>query len=153
LIVDRYDDVLVMQTLSQGTDARKSLLIEILVDELSPRHRTQRRARAPLEGLPYRDDRYATRPRSWRSAARSTFHVEPGRTKDRIVFWTSVRTVLPRAPQPNDRKQRALDCFTFNGAFALHLASVCESDRYRYLGRSRAAQRNAALNGIRTSIS
>src|SRR5215216_1317356 len=37
LIVDRYADVLVMQTLSQGTDAVKSLLIEILVDEFKPR--------------------------------------------------------------------------------------------------------------------
>src|SRR6476659_1379682 len=54
LIVDRYDDVLVLQTLSQGTDARKSLLIEILVDELSPRaivERNDARVRA-LEGLP-----------------------------------------------------------------------------------------------------
>ena len=32
LIVDRYADVLVMQTLSQGTDAVKSMLTEILVE-------------------------------------------------------------------------------------------------------------------------
>ncbi|MBA3805444.1 MAG: class I SAM-dependent rRNA methyltransferase, partial [Acidobacteria bacterium] len=45
---------------------------------------------------------------------------------------------------------RALDCFTFNGAFALHLAPVCES----VLGLDvsgeavAAARRNAELNGI-----
>src|SRR5829696_7613368 len=37
LIVDRYGDVLVMQTLSQGTDAVKSLVTQILTEEFSPR--------------------------------------------------------------------------------------------------------------------
>src|SRR5262249_45989031 len=54
LIVDRYDDVLVMQTLSQGTDALKPLLIEILLEEFKPRaviERNDARVRE-LEGLP-----------------------------------------------------------------------------------------------------
>src|SRR5215211_2345862 len=54
LIVDRYADVLVMQTLSQGTDAVKSMLTEILVDEFNPRaviERNDVRVR-DLEGLP-----------------------------------------------------------------------------------------------------
>src|SRR5262245_21984548 len=54
LIVDRYDDVLVLQTLSQGTEAVKSLLIAILVEELKPRAVVERndvRVRE-LEGLP-----------------------------------------------------------------------------------------------------
>src|SRR6185503_17971608 len=33
LIVDRYAGVLVLQTLSQGTDALKSMLVELLVEE------------------------------------------------------------------------------------------------------------------------
>ena len=37
LIVDRYDDVLVLQTLSQGTEALKSLFAEILIEEFQPR--------------------------------------------------------------------------------------------------------------------
>src|SRR5713226_7711132 len=37
LIVDLYDDVLVLQTLSQGTEAIKPLLVELLVEEFSPR--------------------------------------------------------------------------------------------------------------------
>src|SRR5882672_7224395 len=37
LIVDVYDDVLVLQTLSQGTDAIKQLLVELLTEEFSPR--------------------------------------------------------------------------------------------------------------------
>src|SRR5688500_8486226 len=37
LIVDRYDEVLVLQTLSQGTDAVKQLITEILIEEFQPR--------------------------------------------------------------------------------------------------------------------
>src|SRR6266545_3089278 len=54
LIVDRYADVLVLQTLSQGTDAVKSTLTEILVEEFSPSaiiERNDARVRE-LEGLP-----------------------------------------------------------------------------------------------------
>src|SRR5215217_3166553 len=54
LIVDRYNDVFVMQTLSQGTDALKSLLSEILIEEFNPRaviERNDARVRE-LEGLP-----------------------------------------------------------------------------------------------------
>jgi 23S rRNA (cytosine1962-C5)-methyltransferase len=37
LIIDRYDDVLVLQTLSQGSDAIKPLLVELLVEQFAPR--------------------------------------------------------------------------------------------------------------------
>src|SRR5690606_29578694 len=37
LIVDQYDDVLVAQTLSQGTDRRRDLIVGLLVDLLQPR--------------------------------------------------------------------------------------------------------------------
>src|ERR1051325_5670728 len=53
LIVDVYADVLVLQTLSQGTDAVKSMLTEIIVDEFNPRaviERNDVRVRE-LEGL------------------------------------------------------------------------------------------------------
>src|ERR1051325_5509535 len=37
VIIDRYTDVLVMQTLSQGSEAIKPLLAELLVEEFAPR--------------------------------------------------------------------------------------------------------------------
>src|SRR6266550_8838161 len=37
IILDRYDDVLVLQTLAQGSESVKQLLVEALVDELAPR--------------------------------------------------------------------------------------------------------------------
>jgi 23S rRNA (cytosine1962-C5)-methyltransferase len=54
LIVDRYSDVFVLQTLSQGADAIKSLIVETLIDEFAPRaiiERNDARVRQ-LEGLP-----------------------------------------------------------------------------------------------------
>src|SRR5205085_6083627 len=54
LIVDRYADVLVLQTLSQGTEELKGMLVELLVEEFVPRAVVERndvRVRA-LEGLP-----------------------------------------------------------------------------------------------------
>jgi len=53
LIIDRYNDVFVIQTLSQGTEAVKSLLVELLVEEFVPRavlERNDVKVRA-LEGL------------------------------------------------------------------------------------------------------
>ena len=37
IILDRYDDLLVLQTLSQGSDAIKQLLTELLIEEFKPR--------------------------------------------------------------------------------------------------------------------
>ncbi|MBA5867265.1 MAG: methyltransferase domain-containing protein [Nitrospira sp. CR1.3] len=54
LIVDRYDDVLVMQTLSAGIDRRKELLAELLCRESGAKRiflRNDAKSRA-LEGLP-----------------------------------------------------------------------------------------------------
>ena len=56
LIVDRYGDYLVVQTLSQGTERHKELLVEILVELLSPKgilERNDPKVRL-LEGLEQR---------------------------------------------------------------------------------------------------
>jgi 23S rRNA (cytosine1962-C5)-methyltransferase len=53
-----------------------------------------------------------------------------------------------RAAAQLTKRGRALDCFTFNGAFALHLASVCEEVIGIDISGDAvaAAQRNAQLN-------
>src|SRR3954454_16086041 len=56
LIVDVYDDVFVLPTLSQGTDALKVMLVELLTEEFAPRAVVERndvRVRE-LEGLELR---------------------------------------------------------------------------------------------------
>src|SRR5438128_6979132 len=53
LIVDVYDDVFVLQTLSQGTESIKAMLVELLVEGFAPRavvERNDMRVRQ-LEGL------------------------------------------------------------------------------------------------------
>ncbi|HLM57650.1 MAG TPA: class I SAM-dependent rRNA methyltransferase, partial [Pyrinomonadaceae bacterium] len=150
LIVDRYADVLVVQTLSQGTESLKGMLTELLVEEFAPRSIVERndvRVRA-LEGLP--------------SQAGVLYGEEPGELE---VVQHGVRLrVAPLGGQKTGAfldqrenhaaarayaKGRALDCFTFQGGFALSMAKSCES----VLGLDvsgdavEAARRNAGLNG------
>jgi len=153
LIVDRYDDVLVLQTLSQGTDAIKSLLIEILVEQFNPRaviERNDARVRE-LEGLPLiAATVYGEAPSEFEILQHGLrFSVEPlGGQKTGSFLDQRENRLAARAAAQTTNKQRALDCFTFNGAFALHLASVCENVIGIDISGEAvaAAQRNATLN-------
>ena len=149
LIVDTYDDVLVMQTLSQGTEQLKSTLAELLGEEFTPRtivERNDARVRE-LEGL---DRRAATlygeaseeieiNQHGVRFLASPLGGQKTGAFLDQRENYLAARRVA---------HGRALDCFTFNGGFALHVASACES----VLGIDvsadaiAAAERNAVRN-------
>src|SRR6185295_9125018 len=155
LIVDRYADVLVLQTLSQGTDAVKSLLIEILVEEFKPRaviERNDARVRA-LEGLPLiAGPVYGDAPDELEILQHGLrFHVEPlGGQKTGSFLDQRENRLAARAAAVTTNRLRALDCFTFNGAFALHLAAVCENVIGIDISADAvdAARRNAALNDL-----
>ena len=155
LIVDRYDDVFVMQTLSQGTDALKSLLTEILIEEFNPRaviERNDARVRE-LEGLPLISATvYGSPPAELEISQHGLrFHVEPlGGQKTGSFLDQRENRLAARAAAATTNKQRALDCFTFNGAFALHLAQVCENVIGIDISADAvaAARRNAALNDL-----
>src|SRR5215213_10567239 len=131
LIVDRYADVLVMQTLSQGTDAVKSLLTELLVEELHPRaviERNDVRVRE-LEGLPLITRTvYGDAPEELEILQHGLrFVVAPlGGQKTGSFLDQRENRLAARTSAGTTHTGRALDCFTFNGAFALHLASVSE---------------------------
>src|ERR1044072_591788 len=153
LIVDRYHDVLVLQTLSQGTETLKSRFAEILIEEFQPRaviERNDARVRE-LEGLPlisatvYGDapDELEIRQHGLR------FVVSPGAGQKTGSFLDQRENrIAARAAAQMTNRGRALDCFTFNGAFALHLASVCDNVIGVDISGEAvaAAQRNAALN-------
>src|ERR1043165_7197061 len=134
LIVDRYSDVLVWQTLSQGTESLKEMLVELLVEEFAPRAVVERndvRVRA-LEGLPARaGGRYRDAPLGGQKA---------GAFLDQRENHLAARAYA---------RGRALDCFTFNGGFALSIAPVCESVEGLDISAEAvaAARRNAELNG------
>jgi 23S rRNA (cytosine1962-C5)-methyltransferase len=153
LIVDRYADVFVLQTLSQGTDAIKEVLTRILIDEFKPKaviERNDARVRE-LEGLPLiATTVYGEAPQEFEILQHGLrFLVAPsGGQKTGSFLDQRENRLAARAAAQTTAHGRALDCFTFNGAFALHLASVCNqvvgidisSDAVT------AAQRNAELN-------
>jgi 23S rRNA (cytosine1962-C5)-methyltransferase len=155
LIVDRYADVLVMQTLSQGTDAVKTMLTELLVEEFKPRaviERNDVRVRE-LEGLPLITETvYGDAPAELEILQHGLrFVVAPlGGQKTGSFLDQRENRLAARAAAQTTSRGRALDCFTFNGAFALHLASVCESVIAIDISADAvaAAQRNANLNQI-----
>jgi 23S rRNA (cytosine1962-C5)-methyltransferase len=155
LIVDRYTDVFVMQTLSQGTDALKSLLSEILIEEFNPRaviERNDARVRE-LEGLPLISATvYGDPPAELEILQHGLrFQVEPLAGQKTGSFLDQRENRLAaRAAAATTNKQRALDCFTFNGAFALHLATVCENVIGIDISADAvaAARKNAALNEL-----
>jgi 23S rRNA (cytosine1962-C5)-methyltransferase len=152
LIVDVYDDLFVLQTLTQGTDALKEMFVELLVEEFSPRSIIERndvRVRA-LEGLPLQTNvLYGTAPDEIEIVQNGVrFLVAPiGGQKTGAFLDQRENRLAAQA----FAKGRALDCFTFNGAFALHLASVCESVIGLDISADAVAlaRRNAQLNGAR----
>ena len=155
LIVDRYDDVLVLQTLSQGTDAVKPLLTELLIEEFKPRaiiERNDARVRE-LEGLPLIGETiYGEAPAELEILQHGLrFYVEPlGGQKTGSFLDQRDNRLAARAFAQTTGRGRALDCFTFNGAFALHLASVCEQVTGIDISGDavEAARRNAAINNL-----
>lgn len=149
IIVDRYDDVLVLQTLSQGSDTIKPLLAELLTEQFAPQaiiERNDVRVRQH-EGLaPVAGTLYGEGP--------AEFEIK----QDGIRFLVSPLSGQKTGSFLDQRENRiaarafahgrALDCFTFNGAFALHLAGVCDSVVGIDISSDaiHAARRNAELN-------
>src|SRR5205814_555801 len=128
LIVDRYADVLVLQTLSQGTEALKETVVELLVEEFAPRAVVERndvRVRS-LEGLPLRTGvLYGDAPEELevvqhglRLRVSTLGGQKTGAFLDQRENHLAARSYA---------RGRALDCFTFNGGFALSIAPACES--------------------------
>ena len=156
LIVDRYNDVLVLQTLSQGTDAIKSMLVEILVEQFQPRaiiERNDARVRE-LEGLPLITATvYGEAPEELEITQHGLrFIVAPsgGQKTGSFLDQRENRLAARHAAQTTNTA-RALDCFTFNGAFALHLAGACDNVIGIDISGEAvaAARRNADLNDMK----
>ncbi len=149
LIVDVYDDVFVLQTLSQGTESIKAMLVELLVEGFAPRavvERNDMRVRQ-LEGLGMiAGTLYGDCPESVEIVQHGVrFIVEPLSGQKTGAFLDQRENRLAARAVA---RGRALDCFTFAGAFALNVAPVCDS----VLGLDisgdavAAARRNAELN-------
>ncbi len=123
LIVDRYADVLVVQTLSQGTDTHRELIVELLVELLQPRGvllRNDPKVRT-LEGLPQEVAlAYGEVPEQ--------VEVRVGPVTSVVDPWHGQKTGLfldqseNHAAAAGYARGRALDAFSYHGGFALRMA-------------------------------
>ncbi len=171
LIVDRYSDSFVIQTLTRGMDALKAMWIEMLVEEFKPRlivERNDAKVRQ-FEGLPmvsrvlYEAGKSEPRAEIDGQAAAvspAASSAELIMTENGIKFWVDLiggqKTGAfldqreNRAAAMRYGRGRALDCFSFHGSFALHLARVCECVTALDISATaiEGARRNAALNGL-----
>lgn len=149
IIIDRYGDVLVLQTLSQGSETIKPLLVELLTEEFAPRaiiERNDVRVRQH-EGLELiAGTLYGEAPAEFEILqAGVRFLVAPLSGQKTGSFLDQRENRLAACAVAHGR---ALDCFTFAGAFALNLAGVCESVVGIDISAEAvaAARRNAELN-------
>lgn len=172
LIIDRYGDCFVLQTLTRGMDALKAMWVELLVELFQPRliiERNDAKVRQ-LEGLPmvnsvlYQQSAFSVSPSDVESESRPR-EIETTNelftiTENGIRFWVDLLEGQKTGAFLDQRENRAaamryasgrgLDCFSFHGSFALHLAKACEQVTAIDVSEPaiERAARNAELNGL-----
>ncbi len=151
LIVDRYDDVLVIQSLCQGMDRRQAEIVRALVELTKPRGilaRNDPKVRR-LEGLEERIDVvYGDVPERLEIREGGiTFDVDVRHGQKTGLFLDQRENHQTAARYA---RGRALDAFTYNGGFALQMAAHCES--VLALDSSDAAATATRANAARNSI-
>jgi 23S rRNA (cytosine1962-C5)-methyltransferase len=125
LVVDRYDRWLVVQILSAGLETMRDTIIAALVESLAPegillRNDVPVRSR---EGLP-------REPELVHGSVPREIEVREGPVRYLAAPWDGQKTGAFLDQRPNRLLAgeltrsggRALDCFTYHGSFALHLA-------------------------------
>jgi 23S rRNA (cytosine1962-C5)-methyltransferase len=151
LIVDRYGDYLVLQTLSQASERQKSLFVEVLVDLFRPKgvlERNDPKVRL-LEGLAQRVGvLYGEIPRE--------ILAQENGVRFEYDLWKGQKTGSFLDQRENHSAARryasgeVLDCFSYQGGFALTIADHCEHVEGIDLAPAAvgAARRNQELNSI-----
>lgn len=156
LIVDKYDDVLVVQTSALGMDVRKPLIVAALKAIFNPRAIVERNEMASrkFEGLPEAN-----------GLLEGTLDGPVTVTLNGLKFETDLRaghkTGLYLDQQANYQRTaelialtpgaNVLDCFSFLGGFALHAARAGAAHVHgldQSADAIAAATRNAAANGL-----
>ncbi len=151
LIVDRYGDYLVMQTLNQGMDRAAETVADALQALIQPAGILARNdsASRTQEELP-------REVRVLRGAIPESLTVEVNGLRLRVDPQHGMKTGIFLDQRENyvaaarHARGSGLDCFTSTGGFALHLAAACTN--MEGIDSSEAAiamaQANAAANGI-----
>lgn len=152
LVIDRYADALVVQTLSQGMERAKPEIVSALTKLLSPRAVIERNdvSVRRLEGLPLTSGLLAGEldepVEIIMNGLRWMVDLQGGQ---KTGIYLDQRENYAAAAR-YARSGPALDCFTSTGGFALHLARVCES--VEAVDSSEHALATAALNAERNAI-
>jgi len=151
LIVDRYGDYLVIQTLSQATERNKALFVDILVELFSPQgilERNDPKVRL-LEGL---DQRV--------SVLHGDIPHEITAKENGIAFVYDLQKGQKTGSFLDQRENHSaarryasgevLDCFSYQGGFALTIADKCTHVEGIDMAPAavEAARRNQQLNSI-----
>jgi 23S rRNA (cytosine1962-C5)-methyltransferase len=132
LIVDRYGDCLVVQTLTQGMEHAQPLIARALQDLFAPQGilarndvAVRKKEDLPLETKVLAGDvpeRVSLRMNGLAWRANLIAGQKTGVYLDQRENYLAARHAAARS----GAGRRVLDCFTSTGGFALHLASVCE---------------------------
>jgi 23S rRNA (cytosine1962-C5)-methyltransferase len=129
LVVDRYGDYLVMQTLDQGMDAAKTEIASCLEELFHPRGIVLRNdvAVRSKEQLPLETATLAGEVPECVTVAMNglTLRADLLHGQKTGIFLDQRENY--RAVAHYARGGKALDCFTSTGGFALHLAAKCSS--------------------------
>ncbi len=157
LIVDRYGDCLSIQTLTRGMDAMKQQWVELLIEAFQPRFIVERNDAKvrQLEGLPMVNSLLYARDGDLTQSV-PDFTITENGLKFSIDLLEGQKTGAFLDQRENRAAARsyafgkALDCFSFHGSFALHLAQACEHVIAIDVSEPAVerAERNAELNGL-----
>jgi 23S rRNA (cytosine1962-C5)-methyltransferase len=151
LIVDRYGDFLVVQTLSQGMDRHSAVVVDTLTTLLRPAGilaRNDARARN-LEGLERRVDVLAGDvPQIVEVTEQGIRYQVDLREGQKTGLFLDQRE--NRAAARQYARGRLLDCFSYHGGFALTLASRCQETVAYDISEAAVTRlrENAARNGL-----
>ena len=158
LVVDKFGEVLVLQSTSVGMERLKGTVIDLLLEVLAADgiairgvyERSDSRERA-REGLPPADGffrgEFSTQVEIVENGVRYLVDVAEGQKTGFFLDQKLNRLAI----QPLCRGAKVLDCFTHTGSFALN-AGIAGAASVLGVDSSRAAldqaERNAALNGL-----
>ena len=156
LVVDKYEEVLVLQTSSLGMDRCKPIIVAALQRIFSPRAIIERNeiASRKFEGLPEANGILA----GALPGGSAVVQVRLNGLRFEVDLWSGQKTGLYLDQQVNYQRVaetirggQVLDCFSFLGGFALHAARAGAAQVHA-LDQSEeavaAAARNAATNGL-----
>jgi 23S rRNA (cytosine1962-C5)-methyltransferase len=152
LMVDRYNDVLVVQSLIQSTDALQPVITELLTERYHPRSilfRNDSRVRE-LEGLELKQEVVG-------EALPETIVVDEDGKKLGVSLTGGQKTGSYLDQRENHRaarryaRGRALDAFTYAGGFAVQIAEKCDEVQAVDMSATAVdfARANAERNGLK----